>query len=205
VSNLTLSCTACNQEKGVQDVRTILADDTARLKRILSQTKAPLKDVAAINATRYAIGNALKTLGLPVSFWSGGRTKYNRISQGYHKEHWIDAACVGEHGANVDISGRLIPMTISATGRGCRQVVKTDRYGFPRTKAGRVKRVFGFQTGDLVKLNKPGGKYAGIHKGRLFGIRADGRFDISTEAGKITANWRRFTLVQKTDGYAYAR
>lgn len=204
VSNLTLSCTACNQAKGVQDVRTFLAGDTVRLKRILSQAKAPLKDVAAINATRYAIGNELKTLGLPLSFWCGGRTKYNRTTQGYPKDHWVDAACVGESGAKVGISSKLKPLTISATGRGCRQVVKTDRYGFPRTKAGRVKRVFGFQTGDLVLLDQPSGKYAGIHKGRLAGIRADGRLDISAHVGKITASWERFMLVQRVDGYAYA-
>ncbi|MEW5994754.1 MAG: RNA-guided endonuclease IscB [Candidatus Zixiibacteriota bacterium] len=204
VSNLTLSCTACNQAKGTQDVRTFLTNDIARLNRILSRAKAPLKDVAAINATRYAIGGALKPLALPVFFWSGGRTKYNRTVQGYPKDHWIDAACVGENGANVAISPKLIPLGISATGRGTRQVVKTDQFGFPRTKAGRVKRVFGFQTGDLVMLNKASGKHAGVHKGRLCGIRADGRFDISTEAGRITANWRRFTLIQRTDGYAYA-
>jgi hypothetical protein len=77
-------------------------------------------------------------------------------------------------------------------------------YGFPRNGAGRVKRVFEFQTGDLVRLIQPKGKYAGEHVGRLAGIRADGRLDIQAAIGKVTANWRNFTLLQRGDGYAYA-
>ena len=166
--------------------------------------KAPLKDAAAVNAIRYAIGNALKKFGLPVSFWSGGRTKKNRISQGYAKDHWIDAACVGETGAAVHIPDGMRSLIITATGRGQRQVTRTDRHGFPRGKAGRVKRVNGFQTGDFVKLIQPKGKYAGVHVGRLAGIRSTGTFDIAANVGKFSANWKNFVLIQRGDGYAYA-
>jgi hypothetical protein len=95
--------------------------------------------------------------------------------------------------------------TVSATGRGKRQVVRTDRYGFPRGGAGRIKRVFGFQTGDLVRLVQPQGKYAGTWTGRLAGIRADGRLDIQTARGKVTAHASHFHLLQHGDGYAYAQ
>jgi hypothetical protein len=61
-----------------------------------------------------------------------------------------------------------------------------------------------FQTGDLVRLNQPKGKYAGEHVGRLAGIRADGRFDIATSLGKITSKFSNYTLIQQGDGYAYA-
>jgi hypothetical protein len=67
-----------------------------------------------------------------------------------------------------------------------------------------VKRVQGFSTGDLVRLEQPSGKYAGVYTGRLAGIRADGRFDLKTARGKITAPWSRYTLLQRADGYAYA-
>jgi len=204
ISNLTLACRPCNERKGTVDIREFLRQDKPRLERILAQTKASLKDAAAVNATRYAIGRALKSLGLPISFWSGGRTKYNRTKQGYPKDHWTDAACVGESGAAVLIHPSHRPLDVSAMGRGNRQVVHTDRYGFPASKAGRVKRVFGFQTGDIVTLVQPNGKYAGIHKGRLASIRATGQLDIKTAIGKITAPWKRFTLVQRTDGYVYA-
>lgn len=204
VSNLTLACIPCNQRKGNRDIREFLAHDPPRLARILAQAKAPLRDAAVVNATRYAIGGALKSFGLPVSFWSVGRTKWNRTRQGYAKDHWINAACVGESGAAVHIPPELKPLTITATGRGRRQVVRCDRYGFPRGGAGRVKRVRGLQTGDRVRLEQPKGKYSGIHVGRLAGIRANGQFDILTGVGKITAPWRRFTLLQRADGYAWA-
>ncbi len=204
VSNLTLACRDCNQKKGNQPLEVFLAHDPKRLARIKAHAKAPLKDAAAINAIRYAIGNALKKFGLAVSFWSGGRTKKNRVSQGYTKDHWIDAACVGETGAEVHIPDGMRPLTITATGRGQRQVTRTDRHGFPRGKAGRVKRVNGFQTGDFVKLIQPKGKYAGVHVGRLAGIRSTGTFDIAANVGKFSANWKNFVLIQRGDGYAYA-
>src|SRR5664279_1256938 len=65
-SNLPLACEACNQEKG-----NLTAAEFGH-PEIQKQAFVPLKDAAAVNATRYAIGAALKTLGLPVSFWSGG-------------------------------------------------------------------------------------------------------------------------------------
>jgi hypothetical protein len=120
----------------------------------LAQAKAPLKDAAAVNATRYAIGHAIRAFGLPTAFWSGGRTKCNRTQQGYPKDHFIDAACVGESGASVMINADIKPLLIKATGRGTRQTVRTDKFGFPRNKAGRVKRVHGFSTGDLANSAK---------------------------------------------------
>lgn len=72
-----------------------LSNKPELLKKIKLQAKLPLADAAAMNAIRYAIGNVIKSVGLPTRFWSCGRTKYNRISQGYVKDHWIDAACVG--------------------------------------------------------------------------------------------------------------
>ncbi|MEN8218674.1 MAG: hypothetical protein ABFS56_20345 [Pseudomonadota bacterium] len=88
-----------------------------------------MKDTAAVNATRYAIGNALKTFDLPVTFGSGGQTKFNRTQQKYPKDHWIDAACVGETGENVYIPKTLKPLTITAIGHGSRHrtgLINTD-------------------------------------------------------------------------------
>ena len=197
VSNLTLACTPCNQKKGN---RTAAEFGYPGLQ---AKAQAPLKDAAAVNAIRYAIGNAIRSIGLPTAFWSGGRTKRNRVQQGYTKEHWIDAACVGETGLSVNLNG-IKPLAVKATGHGQRQVTRTDHYGFPRTAAGRVKRVYEFQTGDWVQLDQPRGNYAGQYIGRLAGIRADGRFDIAHTGRKITASFRHFTLLQRGDGYAYA-
>lgn len=195
-SNLTLACVPCNQRKGHRTAAEFGHPE------IQAKAKQPLKDAAAINSIRYAVGNALRAFGLAVSFWTGGRTKFNRASQGYPKDHWIDAACVGTTGEAVSLDA-VTALSISATGRGKRQVVRPDRYGFPRGAAGCIKRVLGFQTGDLVRLVQPRGKYAGTWTGRLAGIRADGRLDIQPLSKKVTAHARHYHLLQHGDGYAY--
>jgi hypothetical protein len=197
VSNLTLACRPCNQAKGNRDVNEFLSGQ--RLERILVQACQPLKDVAAVNAVRYAIGDRLKVLGLPLSFWSGGRTRFNRTRQGYEKDHWVDAACVGESGVMVTIPVGLRPLYIRATGRGSRQMCAVDKYGFPRTRPKAHKRVFGFQTGDMVKAIVPTGKKAGSHLGRM-GIRSTGSFRVGTVDH---INRKYCSLVQRADGYEY--
>lgn len=203
ISNLTLSCGRCNQRKGIQDIREFLSKKTKKLKKILSQAKAPLKDAAAVNMTRYAIGDALKKLELAIGFWSGGRTKYNRVNQGYPKDHFIDAACVGESGAQVIIPENFRPILISATGRGTRQVCRVNRYGFPRTNAKRTKRIRGFQTGDLVQSKVTNGKKAGLYQGRV-AVRASGNFNITTGKGVVQGiNYRFCRQIHRCDGYNY--
>lgn len=203
VSNLTLACQPCNQRKGSQPVAEFLKGQPDVLKRIQSQAKAPLKDAAAVNASRWALVNRLKAW-LPVITGSGGRTKFNRTRQGYEKDHWIDAVCVAESGERVSIRDGMKPLVITAKGRGTHQVVRTDRFGFPRGKAGRVKRVFGFSTGDTVRLNMPKGKYAGSYVARIAGIRATGTLDIKTAAGTVGASYKHFQLIQRNDGFDYA-
>lgn len=201
-TNLTLVCKPCNLAKKNHPVEDFLKDKPETLNRIKIQAKAPLRDIAAVNATRYAIGKELKGYGLPVSFWSGGRTKMNRIKQGYAKDHFVDAVCVGETGTSVHIPHHLKPLHIKAIGRGKRQVVQTDKYGFPCAKAGRCKRVHGFQSGDLVKLVQPKGKCTGTHFGYL-AIRKSGYFSVRTLSGMAWGLWKNFILIQRADGYAY--
>jgi hypothetical protein len=95
-SNLTLACVPCNQRKGPQTA--------AEFGYPEIQAKLPLKDAAAISAIRCAIGEALRAFGLPVSFWTGGHTKFNRTQQSYPKDHWINAACVGTTGESVSLN-----------------------------------------------------------------------------------------------------
>jgi 5-methylcytosine-specific restriction endonuclease McrA len=54
VSNLTLACQTCNQKKGNRPIEDFLNKKPDVLKRIQAQAqaKAPLKDAAAVNATR---------------------------------------------------------------------------------------------------------------------------------------------------------
>ncbi|MBE0582680.1 MAG: HNH endonuclease [Desulfofustis sp.] len=204
VSNLTLSCLDCNQKKGSQPVEVFLKNKPHVLLKLLTQQKRPVKDTAAVNATRYAIGNALKALRLPVTFWSGGRTKFNRTQQNYPKKHWIDAACVGETGRNVCLIPQQRPFVITATGRGTRQMCRMDRFGFPRTGAKGAKTVQGFRTGDIVQASVPSGKKSGVHTGRV-AVRTSGSFNITTVAGTVQGiPYRYCSLLYRADGYGYS-
>ena len=212
VANLVIACHTCNAAKGNRtpgEWAAILGRsrlDQARAKAALAieAGKRPtLRDAAAMNAARYAVGRAVKALGLPVAFTSGGRTKANRAGQGYPKAHWIDAACVGPAGASVHLDPEAPVLSITATGRGQRRVTKPDRYGFPRGAAGRVKRVQGLQTGDRVRAVVPTGKYRGNHLGRVAGVRADGRMDVATPGKKFTTTAARLNRLQAADGYHY--
>ncbi len=119
--------------------------------------------------------------------------------QGYAKEHWIDAVCVGETGEQVQIPACLKPIKIKAVCRGSRQMCRVNKYGFPRTKLKQCKRVHGFQTGDIVRAVVPKGKYAGVHFGRV-AVRTRGNFRVN----KIDMNWKYCQLIQGADGYEYS-
>jgi hypothetical protein len=137
-----------------------------RFINILARAKVPLKDAAAINSIRYATGGRLKEFGLQVSFWSGGRTTYNRTNQSYGKSHWLDAVCVGATGGSIHIPPGLLPLHVSAAGRGSRRMCRVDTYGFPRTSAKARRVVNGCKTGDLVKALVNKGKKRGTYFGR---------------------------------------
>ncbi len=135
MSNLTVACEDYNQRKN-----NLTAAEFGH-PNIQKQALRPLKDAAAVNATRYAIGAALKTLGLPISFWSGSRTKFNRTQQCHAKAHWIDAACVGESGEHVRLDSSMQVMPVKATGHGSRQMCRMDRFGFPRLRLKQLVRL----------------------------------------------------------------
>jgi hypothetical protein len=197
VSNLTVACEDCNQSKN-----NLTAAEFGH-PNIQKQALRPLKDATAVNATRYAIGAALKTLGLPISFWSGGRTKFNRTQQGYPKAHWIDAACVGESGNQVKFDLRMQVWQVKATGHGSRQMCRMDRFGFPRTAAKAAREVKGFRTGDMVQSVVPSGKKAGTHIGKV-AVRASGSFNVSTTVGVVQGiSHKHCSVLHRADGYLY--
>jgi 5-methylcytosine-specific restriction endonuclease McrA len=204
VSNLTLACESCNDKKGTRLIEDFLAADPDRRLRLLAQAKAPLKDAAAVNATRWALYERLKALGLPVECGSGGLTKFNRISRGLPKTHWLDAACVGLSTPESLNVRSIVPLRITATGHGSRQMCRMDEHGFPRTKPKAAKRVKGFQTGDLVRAIVTSGTKQGTYTGKV-AVRTRGVFDIKTAQGTITDIHHRFcTVVARSDGYTYS-
>ena len=79
ISNLCLACQKCNAKKGTQSIEQFLAKKPSLLKTILSQVKKPLRDAAAVNATRCKLFNILKETRFKVFTGTGGETKYNRV------------------------------------------------------------------------------------------------------------------------------
>jgi 5-methylcytosine-specific restriction endonuclease McrA len=193
VSNLALSCHACNAAKGEQTAAEFGHPEVA------AQAKQPLRDAAAVNATRFALCDELRALGLSLTSWSGGRTRWNRDRFGIPKAHCLDALCVGDlAGAR---PGRLKTLAIKATGRGRYCRTNVDESGFPVGYLMRQKQVTGIKTGDRVRAVVPEGFAAqGTHTGRI-AVRANRQFRM----GKVQGIPARFCRVlQRADGYDYA-
>jgi 5-methylcytosine-specific restriction endonuclease McrA len=205
VSNVCLACEPCNRKKGTQDISVFLKRDPVRLARILAQAKAPLRDAAAVNATRWVLYDRLKTLALPIECGSGGLTKYNRVKLGFPKAHWTDAACVGKSTPQMLCVKGVTPLLITAMGHGSRQMCRMNKWGFPRTGPKAARRVKGFQTGDIVRAVVPTGKYAGRYTGRV-AVRRSGSFDVTTAAAKVQGISYRFcSVLHCCDGYDYRK
>jgi 5-methylcytosine-specific restriction endonuclease McrA len=202
-SNLVLACIPCNQNKGSRDIKDFLKNKPSVLAKIRAQLKKPLRDAAAVNATRWAMYRELSATGLPVEAASGGQTKWNRHRLGVLKSHALDGACVGQ----VDLLSQVHQPTLSirSTGRGKYQRTTTNAFGFPRAYLMRKKAIYGFQTGDLARVSVPRGKHTGVHSGRI-AVRASGWFDLRTQ-GLVRQNisHKHCRLLQRNDGYQYER
>jgi len=202
ISNLAIACVSCNEKKAALDISVFLARDPKRLERILAQIKRPLKDAAAVNATRWALVSALKATGLAMETGSGGRTKWNRSRLGIPKTHALDAVCVGV--VDAVTTWQRPTLNIKATGRGSYQRTRLDQYGFPRGYLMREKSIKGFQTGDRVVATVGTGKKIGTHTGRV-AVRRTGSFNIQTAQGVVQGiSHKHCRLIQRSDGYGYS-
>jgi len=201
VSNLTLACHECNQAKGNQLIEQFLTSKPDLPKRILASAKIPLKDAAAVNATRWELFRRLQQTGLPIETGSGGRTKFNRKTRGIEKSHWADAACVGSSTPQQLLIKPIKPLLIAAKGHGRRQRCGTDKFGFPIRHAPRAKFFMDFGTGDIVKANILNGKYAGTYTGRI-AIRFKPSFKLTTGGKSFDVHPKYLQVIHKADGFA---
>ncbi|WP_432170104.1 RNA-guided endonuclease IscB [Streptomyces sp. 1222.5] len=206
IANLVIACAPCNRAKGSRSVESFLADRPDLLARILGQTRAPLRDAAAMNAIQGRLGTALEALAKPVHAWSGHLTKANRDAMGLPKTHTVDALSIGlldhEGGEAITrVPDRVLIM--KAAGRGSYARTTPDRYGFPRLRRSRTKQHFGYVTGDLVRADVPVGRWAGTWTGRV-AVRANGQHAVTTPAGRFDVRHRYLRLLQRGDGYGYA-
>ena len=200
VSNLTLACEDCNDTKGKRTAAEF------GYPEIHAQAKQPLRDAAAVNATRWALYHRLAALGLPLETGTGGRTKWNRTQRELPKMHWLDAACVGASTpATLDMRG-VVPLAIRATGRHSRQMCRTNATGFPDKAPKATSVVDGFRTGDIVRAQVPSARAkAGVYVGRI-AIRATGSCNITAATGTVQGIHVRYCQpLHRGDGYAYTK
>ena len=188
LSNLAIACVECNQKKGARPIEEFLKGKPELLARIRKRLKTPLRDAASVNATRWALFEALRATGLPIRTGSGALTKFNRHCFGVPKEHWFDALCVGRiNGVSYEPGMKVL--NVSCTGRG--------QYNFMRTK-----RPHGVGLGDLVRMTVQKGKHPGIWTGRAFPSN-DGRVVLILPEFRIWGRARNCSILSLSDGYGY--
>ncbi|GET38432.1 RNA-guided endonuclease IscB [Microseira wollei] len=199
ISNLCLACHKCCA-KGNQEIKDFIKSKPEVLHRLLRQAKTPLKDAAAVNATRWALFNVLKSFQLPVTTGTGGQTKFNRMQFNLPKAHWIDAACVGVVETIFLVTTRILK--VKATGFGGRQRCQTNKEGYP-IKHRPLRPIHGFSTGDIVRADVPKGKYFGTFTARVCPMsHGYGEFVIDKKRRSIKLEY--LTPVHRRDGYDYA-
>lgn len=212
LNNLVLSCHACNQAKGSQDVQTYLEGKPSVLERVEAHLGINYRDAAHTNSIRLFVLNKLRyitnTIGSTLKVGFGSTTKQNRMSIGLPKDHWIDAAVCTKDGDAVKVEPGLKPLIIKAVGRGSRQFCRVDKYGFPRTlPKPRSKNFFGFKTGDMVRVTIPVDAKiktpAGTYTGRV-AVRSSGHFDVKAKDAKLTVPHKYCKPLHLMDGYSYA-
>jgi hypothetical protein len=176
---LTIACKPCNDAKGNRTASEFGHPE------IQAQAKAPLRDAATVDATRWALYHRLVATGLSVETGTGGRTKWNRTLRGLPKTHWTDAVCVGESTPQRLKTAGVVPLGITAMGRHSRQMCRTNAAGFSDKAPKATSVVGGLRTGDLVRASVPASSVkAGVYVGRI-AVRATGSCNVKTADGTI--------------------
>jgi len=118
--------------------------------------------------------------------------------------------CVGQSTPDELKLDGIQPLLIKAMGRGQCQVCDTDKFGFRRKKKNGefnaprlIKRVHGFQTGDIARVVKPRGKGAGTYVTRIISVRAKGEFTIKPIGEALSVRYKNCQIVHRSDGYDY--
>lgn len=200
--NFVLACHRCNQKKGNLSLEDFVKANRSLLTSNFSIEKFKSKlsvnnysDAAAVNTVRKVLPDLLqKMFSNKIELSYGSFTKYNRLQNNYIKDHWVDAACIGETGTSIKIDKTQMVLEVKADGRGNRRVCNNDKYGFPSSAPKKKTGNQGVQTGDIIKLfNKKEQKsYIGrciISKGKPY-IKVNDK-----------TKWGSFKILQKTNGY----
>ncbi|AOX00665.1 HNH endonuclease [Moorena producens PAL-8-15-08-1] len=204
ISNLCLACQKCNHKKGNKPIEDYLKNQPSLLLKIKAQAQKPLKDAAAVNATRKAIVKMAQTLNcqgqplcqIEVTTATGGQTKYHRCRLGLPKQHSIDAACVGDlEKLEFRTSQALL---IKSTGQITKRMCRMNKFGFPCSQP-RRRYNHDWKTGDIGKTVKNGITYVG-----KIVVQNQRRFEIRIGKQRIGNTFECLVRLHKQDGYQYS-
>lgn len=198
IDNLTLSCHSCNQKKGTLAAeefikQTLPVEKAAKKLKQLPKEKRLFKYMAHMNATRWALYNAIDEKYSNVKMTYGYITKYNRIRAGLPKAHHIDAKCVTgfAHVPSFDMTVVKKKMR-----RHNRQLHRTTfSKGHIRNAASLPTVMFGFRLYDIVMYNN--------HRYYIKGRRGTGSFALVSLEGLKDENrtYKKLAFLAHTDAY----
>lgn len=202
INNLVLACRQCNISKGTRSIQDYLKDKPEVFERLQNHFNTTYKDAAVVNSTKTVLINKLRQLVPDVEMADGYTTYENRLALNIAKMHCLDSVCVGFVSKVINLAKQSV-LSIWSMGRGRYQRTILNKYGFPRAYLPRVKQVFGYQTGDLVKAIVTNGEKVGTYIGRV-AVRSRGYFNIKTNSTLIQElNHKYFQRLQYSDGYQY--
>ena len=198
IDNLTLSCHDCNEKKGTLTAEEFIQQTlpvkkaTAKLKELPNE-KRLFKYMAYMNATRWALYDAIKERYPNVKMTYGYITKYNRIQAGLPKAHHIDAKCITGFATVPSMSQTVVKVKMRRHNRQLHRA--TFSKGHVRKAASLPTTVFGFQLYDLVLFNN--------HRYYIKGRRSSVAFALVSIEGlkNEERNYKKLTLLAHTNAY----
>ena len=198
IDNLTLSCHDCNEKKGTLTAEEFIQQTlpvkkaVAKLKQLPNE-KRLFKYMTYMNATRWALYDAVKERYPNVKMTYGYITKYNRIQAGLPKAHHIDAKCITGFSTVPSMSQIVVKVKMRRHNRQLHRA--TFSKGHVRKAASLPTTVFGFQLYDLVLFNN--------HRYFIKGRRSSGAFVLVSVEGlkNEERNYKKLTLLAHTNAY----
>lgn len=220
VLNHTLACHTCNQSKGKLTIPQWVAwaqtGSTAwhqavathapviwdRCMRLTDQADKGqwvsiaqgLADAANMNRLRQALFDRIVQRHplLITIFHPAWVTHYRRTLSGMPKDHWVDAALVGQINDRLPAWGVQGPaLCLETPQHQRRQMVQMNAFGFPRTKPKGPSRRHGIRTGDLCRVTTK--KVSGVVRVIITGERVQ-----FTYKGKLcSALFKNTTVLQR--------
>ena len=188
-SNRLVSCEKCNRKKGSKTLAEFLKRRPKTLEKIKAQLQQPLDSAAHVNVIIPHIVENLSKAGWTVTEHDAAQTAANRKLLEVEKSHHADAAVLGEPATLQELPNRTL--IITATGRGQRKRIMSNKNGTPRGEPWReycrltpaerkdvpapghkkrAKRVEGIGGNDLVRIERKGQVWKGhaeIYRNRV--------------------------------------